>query len=224
MVHPTKNNEMTGHGRWIGRLSFILLGLFFLWLGAEFRFIADLPRTIPAPDVKTDGIVVFTGGPVRIKSGIDLLTAGAAQKLLISGVHNGTGKADIQALTGVDTETLECCIDLGFTATDTTGNAAETVTWVRNNAFGSVRVVTAVYHIPRSLVELHRRLPGVIWLASPVYPPQLKLDDWWLWPGSALLLFEEGNKYIAALIRAQIDLWSGGRFDEWRQDKKVHQA
>lgn len=219
MIYPA-DDRRKNFGRTAGSLVRGLCFFILLWAGAILRFIADLPRQAPGPDIKTDGIVVFTGGPARIKAGVDLLSAGAAQKLLISGVHGGTGKSDIQMLTGVSNDLLDCCIDLGFAATDTTGNAAETTAWIKDNAFTSIRLVTAVYHIPRSLVELRRRIQGVNWVASPVQPPQFKLDRWWLWPGSAWLLFEEGNKYIAALARAQIDQWSGGRFEEWRREKR----
>ena len=207
--------EVIADRRWSKLALTALGGLFLLWIGALIRFVGDLPRQVGEPDRVTDAIVVFTGGPIRISAALDRLQARRAGRMLISGVHPGTTKTDIQLTTGAPVEVLNCCVDLGFNAADTTGNAVETASWVRRNGFTSLRVVTASYHMPRSLVELQRRLPDVELVPHPVFPPQFKLDHWWTWPGTAALLFEEGNKYIFALIRARVDRWSGGQLDTW---------
>ncbi|MCW5731374.1 MAG: YdcF family protein [Alphaproteobacteria bacterium] len=200
-------NGLFDRGR---RLLGLLAVAALLWLGALVRFIADLPREVTEPARHTDAIVVFTGGPQRVAAGLALLQAGQARRLLISGVHPGTSKSDIQAATNMPMDLLLCCVDLGFVAANTTGNAVETAAWVRRAGAYSLRVVTASYHMPRSLVELQRRLPEVELVPHPVFPPHFNLDRWWHWPGTAALLFEEGNKYIFALLRARIDGWSGG--------------
>jgi len=196
-------------------LVWAVCGAALIWCGALARFVFDLPRAVEDAQRDTDAIVVFTGGQARIAAGFAMLEQGRAQRLLISGVHPGTSKGDLQATAGVSTERLACCVDLGFVAADTSGNARETAAWVRERGFGSLRVVTASYHLPRSLIELRRRLPDVELVPHPVFPPQFKLEEWWTWPGTAALLFEEGNKYIVALARARIDDWTGGQLDDW---------
>jgi hypothetical protein len=57
--------------------------------------------------------------------------------------------------------------------------------------------------MPRSLLEFQRRLPDTELLAHPVFPEHVKLDGWWMWPGTAALLAGEFQKYMAALARAR---------------------
>jgi uncharacterized SAM-binding protein YcdF (DUF218 family) len=99
---------------------------------------------------------------------------------------------------------LECCVELGYEADDTEGNAVETARWVAAQGLHSIRLVTANYHMPRSLVEFHRALPGVELVAHPVAPAKVRLDGWWGWPGTAELIIIEYNKYVAALLRAAL--------------------
>ncbi len=45
---------------------------------------------------------------------------------------------------------FDCCVDLGFTAADTLGNARETAEWARSLGYHSLILVTADYHMPRA--------------------------------------------------------------------------
>lgn len=172
-----------------------------LWIGAFLRFAAELPRHMPAAAEESDGIVVLTGGAARIDVGLELLAAKKAKRMLITGVSPGLGKADVQARGG-DPDLFACCIDIGFAA-DTVGNAQESAAWAEAAGFKRLRIVTASYHMPRSLLEFQRRLPDAELVAHPVFPEHVKLDGWWLWPGTALLLAGEFQKYLAALARAR---------------------
>lgn len=172
-----------------------------LWIGAFLRFAAELPRHMPAAAEESDGIVVLTGGAARIDVGLELLAAKKAKRMLITGVSPGLGKADVQARGG-DPGLFECCIDIGFAA-DTVGNAQESAAWAEAAGFKRLRIVTASYHMPRSLLEFQRRLPDAELVAHPVFPEHVKLDGWWLWPGTAALLAGEFQKYLAALARAR---------------------
>jgi uncharacterized SAM-binding protein YcdF (DUF218 family) len=196
--------------RLVRRLLIVVAALGLLWLGGLLGFAADLSRRVDDPERTTDGIVVLTGGAQRIDAGIALLAAGKAKRMFISGVHPGTSKAAIRQLAGPDAALVDCCIDLGFAAANTFGNALETADWARANKCQSLRVVTANYHMPRSLIELHRRLPDVVLVPHPVFPVQFKLDEWWAWPGTAYLLAEEFDKYLAALLGARLDALTGG--------------
>src|SRR3546814_14637106 len=56
---------------------------------------------------------------------------------------------------GIDLQLLfECCVDLGFEAADTAGNALETDGWLNAHGTKSIRLDTANYHMPPRLVEL----------------------------------------------------------------------
>ena len=199
----------------LGGLLLLVLGLTAAWLIGLVIFAASLPRTVADPAQVTDGIVVLTGGAARIDAGLLLLRAGAARRMFISGVHPGTSKSSLRAVAKQGGELIDCCVDLGFAAADTQGNGLETAAWVREHDYHRLRVVTASYHMPRGMIELHRRLPDVLLVAHPVFPRQFKLNDWWAWPGTAVLLTEEFNKYLVALLRADIDWLLGGRLDHW---------
>ena len=62
----------------------------------------------------------------------------------------------------VSRDLFDCCVDLGYQALDTAGNARETRDWAReHNITRSLIVVTSNYHMPRALAELSAALPDV---------------------------------------------------------------
>lgn len=174
------------------------------WAGGLFLFAASLPRQAPDDTITTDGIVVLTGGSERLSVGFDLLRAGKGRKLFISGVYRGVEVRELLAMSSKSGRDLECCVQLGYDADDTEGNAVETARWAAEEGFISLRLVTANYHMPRSLVEFRRALPGVTLVPHPVTPQKVRLDGWWSWPGTAELIIGEYNKYLLALVRAAL--------------------
>jgi len=171
------------------------------WTGGLVWFAETLPRLPDDAAAHTDAIVVLTGGPMRLRAGLDMLQAGRAGKLFVSGVSRGVDVADLLRAAERGSADLTCCIALGYAADNTAGNAAETAAWMRGEGFRSLRLVTASYHMPRSLLEFRRALPGAVILAHPVIPDSFRQRDWWRWPGTASLLIQEYNKYLLALLR-----------------------
>jgi uncharacterized SAM-binding protein YcdF (DUF218 family) len=187
--------------RWLRAPVAVLVALFLLWLGGLAWFARSIPDEINDPTSATDAIVVLTGGSLRVQSGIALLTAGKAKKLFVSGVHHGT---DVPALLRAEhqsSDKIACCIALGHDADNTLGNALETAAWMRQEGFHSLRLVTASYHMPRSLLEFSRAMPEVRILPHPVFPERVKQERWWAWPGTASLIVAEYQKYLLALAR-----------------------
>ncbi len=178
-----------------------------LWLVGLFWFSEEIPRPSPSPPGRTDAIVVLTGGSDRLVEGLRLLAAKSAKKLFVSGVYRGVDVAALLRLARQAPGELECCIMLGYSADNTAGNAYETGVWMRSEGFRSLRLVTASYHMPRSLLEFRRLMPGVEMIAHPVFPARFKHADWWRWPGTAGLIVREYNKYLMA----RIGLSSSGR-------------
>ncbi len=189
------------------RLLGLVLILGAAWVGGLVFFVSSLPGPSPAPERRTDAIVVVTGGSARVEEGIRLLNRGLAKKLFISGVNAGTNLRDMIASLPPGAERpaaglAACCILAGHAADSTLGNAAETAAWMEAEKFHSLRLVTADYHMPRSLLEFRRAMPEVEIVANPVFPDQVRRESWWRSPGTASLLIGEYNKYLVARLRA----------------------
>lgn len=165
-------------------------GIGFLW------FSTWIALSAPPADARADAIVVLTGGRDRVQGGVELLEEGRGRRLLISGVHPQTRAEDIRRATIAERSLFDCCIDLGHRAETTVGNAREVADWARSHGFTSLIVVTSAYHMPRSMIELDKSLPGVPKIAWPVKRPDLAIESWFLHPTTAKLLFNEYVKYI----------------------------
>ena len=179
------------------------------WLGGLIWFAETIPQAPPEPgsaDARrpTDAIVVLTGGSERLIAGLELLAAGQAKKLFVSGVYHTVDVRELLKLSRLAPGELECCIVLGYAADNTAGNAAETADWMRAEHFSSLRLVTANYHMRRSLLEFHDALPEVTLIAHPVVPPSVKVADWWQFHGTTTLIVNEYNKYLLALARVSL--------------------
>ncbi|CCQ74745.1 YdcF family protein [Magnetospira sp. QH-2] len=186
-----------------GLKGLFMVALMFLipWSGGLFWFTGQLPQSAERPDEKTDAIVVLTGGSGRLDTGLDLLASGQAVKLFVSGVYQGVDVRQLLSLSQRSPQSLTCCIELGYGARDTIGNARETAQWAKENNIGSLRLVTASYHMPRTLLEFRHTLPGRTLIAHAVFPDQVKQDRWWMWPGTTRLIIGEYNKYLLARLR-----------------------
>ena len=184
------------------RTALVFVAISFLvWATGFYYFATLIPEPGVVSDEKTDAIVVLTGGSGRVSEGLSLLEQGAGKKLFVSGVYRGV---DVQALLKLGQRApgdLKCCIALGYAADSTRGNADETVEWISQEGFKSVRLVTASYHMPRSLLEFRRALPADIKIVPhPVFPPGFYSGSWWRWRGSARLAVSEYNKYLVARL------------------------
>ena len=172
-----------------------------LWVAGLFWFVAKVPHAGPVTSERTDAIVVLTGGSERLDTGLRLLAEGAAGKVFVSGVARGVDMATLLRVARRHPEELVCCIAIGYQADNTAGNARETAAWMGKQGYTSLRLVTAGYHMPRSLLEFRRAMTKMVIVPHPVFPPQFKRSQWWLWPGTASLLISEYSKYLLALLR-----------------------
>ncbi len=176
-----------------------------LWAYGLLRFVDDIPE-FPEPDAdRTDAIVVLTGGSGRLEEGLRLLTGRWAEKLFVSGVYRGVEVDQLLEISRQSPENLACCIEIGHAADNTAGNAAETAAWMHRHGFGSLRVVTSGYHLPRSLLEFRQALPGVRLVPHPVFADHVKRQRWWAWPGTAQLIVGEYNKSLLVRLRQWLE-------------------
>jgi uncharacterized SAM-binding protein YcdF (DUF218 family) len=186
-----------------------LLLVILAWVAGLVYFAALIPVDVGTADTPADAIVVLTGGSDRLEEGLRLLAAGKAQLLLISGVNRDVTPSELlgraAAAAGLSPQAVDCCVTIGYEAGNTVGNARETAAWSAAKGIRSLHLVTADYHMPRSLLEFARAMPEVRILAHPVFPERVKRDEWWLWPGSASLIVNEYHKYLAAVARGWFD-------------------
>ncbi|HZS81386.1 MAG TPA: YdcF family protein [Stellaceae bacterium] len=209
-LHPAETRgefALAPRRRWRRRVALpaIATGIALAWLAGLVWFAQSIPSAIEDPDTPTDAIVVLTGGSLRLEHGLDLLVAGKAKKLFVSGVHQGVPLAELLRHSPNVPAWVHCCIVLGHRADSTLGNAVETAAWMRRENYHSLRLVTASYHMRRSLFEFGRALPDIRIIAHPVFPARVKLAEWWEWPGTAALIIGEYDKYLGAVLRAAVE-------------------
>ncbi len=136
----------------------LILTVLLLWLLGLAWFALTLPG--PKDDVRTDAIVVLTGGKGRVARGLAVLEKGWSKKMLVSGVDKSVKPGEFVAINKGSAALLRCCITLGKRATDTVSNGQETAHWVRANHYRSIRLITSDWHMRRARLELDAALHG----------------------------------------------------------------
>lgn len=184
--------------------AFLVLAL--IWFSGLLAF-ADrvqqqTPARAPAP---AQGIVVLTGAGSnqRLGAAMGLLEDGYGRRVLVSGVNRMASREDIRNVSRAVRRLYDCCVDLGFNAADTVGNAREIADWAQAMRYRELIVVTADYHMPRAMLELNAVLrgTGVTTQTYAVATRSLKDRHWWRNPRAARLMVVEYCKYLAILGR-----------------------
>ncbi|BBU62558.1 hypothetical protein MSC49_24930 [Methylosinus sp. C49] len=193
-------------GRW--RLAVFALFCFLAsaLVAGFIGFALSLERAESTLTVQADGVVVLTGGSDRVYEAGGLLARGQARRLLITGVNRATRGHEIAKLLPVSRELFECCVDLGYRARDTIGNARETRDWAHAHGIGagSLIVVTSNYHMPRALAELSAALPGAELYPFVVVSDHLRVEDWLGDFAVTRLIAAEYVKYLYVLLRTRL--------------------
>ena len=181
----------------------VIVGIAFaIWAIGLVRFAATLPGGVADDHTRTDAIVVLTGGSDRLATGLHLLEDDFAPRLLISGVAETVTTDRLLeqlAMQGFPAD-LRPRISLGRRATSTVQNAQETADWCREEGIRSIRLVTAAYHMKRSLLEFKQLMPGLQIVPHPVFPNAVKQGQWWKYPGTLLLMTREYTKFVIASL------------------------
>ncbi len=171
-----------------------------LWFVGFVRFVHGLTYPTSRGEAPADGIVVLTGGADRIATGLLLVRAHRGRRLLISGVNPETTADDIARYAGF-AEQFACCVDIGYRASDTQGNASEAARWAGKWGYRSLIIVTSASHMPRGLAEMRRAMPDIRLVPYPVIPGGVGARDWWRHRATVWLLAREYSKYLVSLAR-----------------------
>lgn len=175
-----------------------------IWAAGLMAFAERVERSTPAPSpAPADGVVALTGAGSnqRIGAAMGLLEEGKAKRMLVSGVNREASREDIRVVSRAVRRLYDCCVDLGFEAANTVGNARETQQWARAMRYESLIIVTADYHMPRAMLELRGAMPEKRLAAYPVATPVIRAKRWWRTSGGARLMVTEYSKYLAILGR-----------------------
>ncbi len=167
-----------------------------------FLWFADSVATMRPPEgARADAIIVLTGGYQRIDQAVGLLRDKVGKRLLISGVNPSTTRAQIRRMTQSSPDLFACCVDMGYKAIDTIGNANEAAGWIRDKGYTSIVVVTNNYHMHRSLHELRSASPNTEFIAYPVINSDLSRTNWFANPDVLRTMISEYAKFVVAALR-----------------------
>ena len=183
-----------------------------MWLVGLFAFAERVRSLTPAAEpARADAIVALTGPSAeRVNTAIRLLEQDKGDRVLISGVNREVRRQELRALTPGSSRLFNCCVDLGFEAEDTIGNAQEIAAWARSRGYDSLIVVTSDYHMPRSLMEIRGAAPDLALTPYAISTPSLDNSRWWRAAVTARRMTLEYLKYLAVLGREGVRRMSGG--------------
>jgi uncharacterized SAM-binding protein YcdF (DUF218 family) len=181
-------------------MTLVSLVLGFLW------FVGQIPETGNRLNLSppADVIVVLTGGDGRVTEGAKLLKRGVGQALYISGTHPTVKKRELFQAVKLPKELRYCCVTLDAVAANTRGNARETARWLLERRADRIILVTADYHMPRSLLEFRAALPRTEIIPRPVADRNIPVSDWWENPHVMRTLGFEYIKYVLAFVNMKL--------------------
>jgi len=176
--------------------------LFIIWGIGLSQFVSEIQSLNAKHDIKAaDAIVVLTGGSGRVAKGFELLEQQKGKKLFISGVHQGIEVRELLKLWRDSPKDLECCISLGYQSESTIENASETLTWLGQETFKSIILVTSNYHMKRALLTFNQATFKHIKISPyPVKPEKFNIEKWWQTSEHRNLIIREYNKYVIASV------------------------
>jgi uncharacterized SAM-binding protein YcdF (DUF218 family) len=171
---------------------FSLFVILLLALAILFVDFAYKTFSLKQREIKTDAIVVLTGGRGRVEEGLRLYREHKALWLFFIGVDPAVQKGDL--LKSGDKEK-----DEGVVMEKVSRNTLENAFYARDlivkKDIHSIRLITSRYHMKRATLIFRNLLPKDIAIYPyPVDTKNLK-EKWWNDGGSFRLLFSEFYKY-----------------------------
>lgn len=181
----------------------LFLVLLMIWGVGLLAFTSRVEQSTPPHQPQpADAIVVLTGPSVkRIEAATSLLEQDKGERMLVSGVNRQVKPEELRLVSKAAKRLFKCCVDMGFQAVNTIGNAKETAAWAKANGFHTIIVVTADYHMPRSLLEMRAAMPEVRLIPYPVATDEVDARDWSGSSASSKRMVMEYCKYLAILAR-----------------------
>ena len=172
----------------------ILAAIAIIWFVGFAWFTTALPGAYNGG--LSEAVIVPTGAAGRIEHGLEVLEAGEAELMLVTGVAREVKPAEFAEQFDVPMATMECCVVLGFRAVDTRGNAAESAAWIQKRGLTKIRLVTTDWHMRRTRNELEQTIPDNVEVIvdAVVSEPSLRI------------LFIEYHKFLASKVAGFLGL------------------
>ncbi len=139
----------------------IILTLFLILVLSHFIFFLSLVKNFKSDytTIKSiDSIVVLTGDKFRISKGMEILSNGIGEKLLLSGVNKNIKLINIKDEFPKYKKFFDCCVEIENISSNTFENSRETFLWLEKNKYNSVLIVSSDYHMPRAKLEFEKFL------------------------------------------------------------------
>jgi uncharacterized SAM-binding protein YcdF (DUF218 family) len=187
--------------RFIGRIASVIFVVWFVSIGL---FVLQIGSYGQELSIKPDAIVVLTGGSNRIEEGLDIMSNHGCTNLFISGVNRDVSRHDILGRVQKNINATSCDLELGYTARNTHENAQEAMAWLEKKGYKSMVLVTAHYHLPRSLLEFRAIAPGIEIYPYAVYPDFKQQTYAESIMSSSWLVLKEFHKCMAAWLRIYV--------------------
>jgi uncharacterized SAM-binding protein YcdF (DUF218 family) len=140
-------------------IAHIILTLFLILILSHFIFFLSLVKNFKSnysTITSIDSIVVLTGDKFRISKGMEILSNGIGEKLLLSGVNKNIELINIKNEFPKYNNFFDCCVDIDNISSNTFENSRETFLWIEKNKYNSVLIVSSDYHMPRVKLEFER--------------------------------------------------------------------
>lgn len=153
----------------------LLAVLIFLY-AHEIQSIMATPREAWEQDLSADCAVVLTGGPGRLKEGLDLLVRKQVQRVIIAGVNPQVGMRDLYPQLAMYPQVSEDQIVLERHSATTFGNAQQSLPIVEALQCRDILLVTSYIHMRRSYRTFMATFPDEIkiipyGIAGSDFPP-----------------------------------------------------
>ena len=140
-------------------IAHIILTLFLILILSHFIFFLSQVKNFKSnysAFTSIDSIVVLTGDKFRISKGMEILSNGIGEKLLLSGVNKNIKLINIKNEFLKYKNFFDCCVDIDNISSNTFENSRETFLWLKKNKYISVLIVSSDYHMPRVKLEFER--------------------------------------------------------------------
>ena len=172
-----------------GFLVFILLALFVVMFGIPAYLGPDDLAGCEAPQEQgrcqaVDAIVTVSGGDTsaRAAEAIRLYKAGWGEYLIFSGAASDTespSNALVMKKQAVDAGVAESAVLIDEASRDTSENAANVATIIKERAFSRVMLVSSAYHQRRVNIEFSRQLQASVQLVNHPAANDSQWSKWW---------------------------------------------